>query len=381
SATFDVMLRLLPGDSQKALKHRAPVRFHHGSAEIIGRVYLLGQAELAPGQESPAQLRLDCPTIACPFDHFIIRSYSPVRTIGGGLILDNAPPKHSRRDLPSALSTLSALSAARALPADRTDRTDNTDGAKALLLYLIRRKKKIGASLAELIARTGLLPDAIMPLLKDLAAEIEVIPHDPPLAVERQAFEQLKSEILDFVRAARIANPLSPGVLREELRTRFLPNSPPAYLQFLLDRLQDDKQVTVSGGHVLEYGVQVGLSDEQEKVRQAILAEVGKAGFQPPAFEDLAARLPYPRADIRAIYHYLLQNRELIRISSDIVVLSEQVQLLKDQIRQAFQPGHPFTVADFKDLLNISRKYAIPYLEYLDRERITRRAGDKRILL
>jgi selenocysteine-specific elongation factor len=366
SSTFDVTLRLLPG-AGKPLKHRAPVRFHHGSAELVGRVYLLGRSELGPGQETPAQLRLDAPTIACPFDHFILRSYSPVTTIGGGIILDNAPLK--KRSLSETLSALSELSSA-----------PSAVSYPHLLLHLIKRKKTIGADLTELTARTGLLGPEVALILKKLP-DVVLIPQDPPLAVDKMALDHLKAQLIDYVKDARAANPLSPGVSREELRTRFLPHSSPAYLQYLLDRLQDSKDVTLSGSNVLPYGTQIGLSDTQQAIREAILGQIRNCGYQPPTLDELTSRLPYPKTEFRSVYHFLLQRGELLKITSDIVISSDQVQTLKDQLRSAFQPGQPFTVADFKDLLNISRKYAIPYLEYLDRERVTRRAGDKRILL
>jgi selenocysteine-specific elongation factor len=360
------MLRLLHGTG-KPLKHRAPVRFHHGSAELVGRVYLLGQSELAPGQETPAQLRLDTQTVACPYDHFILRSYSPVTTIGGGIILDNAPPK--KRNVSETLSALSALASA-----------SSAVSYPNLLLHLIKRKKTMGANLRELSARTGLLPQAITPFLKGLP-DVVMIPQDPPLAVDKTALDSLKIQLVDYVKEVRAANPLSPGVPREELRMRFLPHSSATYLQYVLDTLQRSKQITLSGSNVLPYGTQIGLTDAQEAIRQAIVDEITKAGYQPPTLDDLLARLPHPKAELRSVYHFLLQRGELVKITSDLVVLSDQITTLKNQLRSVFQPGQPFTVADFKDLLNISRKYAIPYLEYLDRERVTRRAGDKRILL
>ncbi|MFB3903856.1 MAG: selenocysteine-specific translation elongation factor [Acidobacteriota bacterium] len=362
SATFDVMLRLLPG-AGKPLKHRAPVRLHHGSAELVGRVYLLGQPNLAPGQEAPAQLRLDTPTIACVFDHFILRSYSPVTTIGGGVILDSAPSR--KRNLSETLSALSALS---------------TGSYPDLLLYLIKRKKTLGVDVHALRARTGLLTEAIMPILTKLA-DVVIIPQDPPLAVHKPALDLLKAQLVDHVKNARAANPLSPGVPREELRTRFLPHSSPAYLQYLLDELQATKQVAVSGSNVLPYGAEIGLTGGQGAIREVILREIAQAGYQPPTFDELLSKLPYPKTEARSVYHFLLQRGELVKVTSELVMSSEQIQRLKDKLRSVFQPGQPFSVADFKDLLNISRKYAIPYLEYLDRERVTRRAGDKRILL
>ncbi len=367
SSTFDVMLRLLPGTG-KPLRHRAPVRFHHGSAELVGRVYLLGQTEMAPGQETPAQLRLDTETVACPFDHFILRSYSPVTTIGGGIILDNAPPK--KRNLSETLSALSALASA-----------SSAVSYPNLLLYLVNRKKTTGADVWELTARTGLLAQTITSILKELT-DVTLIPQDPPLAVNTAALDLLKTHLVDYVKNARAANPLSPGVPREELRTRFLAHSGPAYLQYLLDHLQDSKDVTLSGSNILLYGTQIGLTtDGQQAIREAIVAEIRKGGYQPPTLEELMTRLPYPKTELRSVYHFLLQRGELVKITSELVVLSDQITTLKNQLRSMFQPGQPFTVADFKDLLNISRKYAIPYLEYLDRERVTRRAGDKRILL
>lgn len=371
SHMMDAVVHILPSAPQP-LKHRSPIRFHHGSGEFLGRVYLLEGHQIEPGASGLVQLRLDTPTVCCPRDHFILRRYSPLTTIGGGVILDNAPTKHSRRDLPEVLPALKQLW-------NHSPRGGRTADA-ALVEYLVRRKGAEGLDLDELVARTGLLPGYLLETLK-LLDSVVLIPAEPALAVLKTGVDQIKQNILQFVTRFHANNPLAPGVSREELKKRFLGSASGTYFQFVLDELVSGKKIQVDSSTVALYGKRVDLAPEQQKIRDRIFELIEMNGLQPPTQDELLQQLPYPAERVREVYYFLLQKGELVRIGSDIVLPARQVGFLKDRVKQVFPSGQAFTVPQFKDLFNLSRKYAIPYLEFLDRERVTRRLGDKRIVL
>jgi selenocysteine-specific elongation factor len=375
SSVLDVSLTLL-GSSPRPLRHRAPIRFHHGSAELMGRVYLLEGTELAPGRTAPVQIRLDSPTVCFPGDHFVIRSYSPITTIGGGVILDNAPPRRSRKDQTEAARILEGLARRAAM---RADANEAGFGA-ALVEYYVTRSGVEGVALPALVARTGRLEAALLASVRSIPA-LTVVPQEPPLIVQKQASESLMARMAQYVADFQAGNPLSAGVPREELKNRFLARASQAYFQYALGRLEADHRIRVSGGAVTVFGAEAELTAEQEEIRDAVMARIRQAGYQSPPFDDIVRALPGDQSKARDVCHFLVKRGALVRINSEIVLLPEQVLWLKEQVRSRFGKGQQFGVAEFKDVFGVSRKYAIPYLEFLDRERVTRRAGDKRIVL
>ncbi|MGH9338470.1 MAG: selenocysteine-specific translation elongation factor [Acidobacteriota bacterium] len=371
SQMFDISLNLLP-EAPFALKQRSPIRFHHGSGEFIGRIYLLEGSEIRPGQSRLAQVRLDSPTVACPGDRFILRAYSPVTTIGGGAILDNWPPKHRRKTLIHALPRLKELQHTPGSPA--------LQSLPAFLEYFIHSKGHEGMDLPELVSRTGVQKEVILRTLQE-SDSIILAPQDPPLAVERAALDRLKQSLISFVEEFHTRNPLSAGVPREELKKRFLPQAGNAYFQFILQQMESERKIRLSASLAALHSRTLALTPEQQKIRGWIFKALEENPFSPPSLDELARKLPCPAETLGAVYYFLLQQGELIKVSEEIVIPAGQIGALKEQLSRRFSKGESFSVAEFKDHFKVSRKYAIPFLEFLDRQRITRRLGDRRVLL
>ncbi len=367
----NVRVELL-ASSPSPLRHRMPVRFHHGSAEMIARLYLFGQTELKPGGSAIAQLRLEEPAVLLPGDPFILRRYSPQITIGGGVIVDNDPPRVRRRQVPALLEEYDELLRllAEGGPAAR----------RLLLTQRIRRKGVNAAALEELVAATGLRSSVILELIRN-APDIAIIPQDPPFAVAVSVVAELAEKLRAALDDYHSRYPLAAGMPREELRERFLSGVPTPVVQFFFDELRRREIIDGRAGYVALAGSTVRLNDEQERLKARLLESLRQSPFQSPGPASLAKRLGEPVDPVRNLFYYLIESGEILKISEELVVLPEQIEDLLSRMRREFPNGRTFTVSEFKEILGLSRKYAIPVLEYLDRMRVTRRLGDSRTLV
>ena len=170
------------------------------------------------------------------------------------------------------------------------------------------------------------------------------------------------------------------GVSSEEIKKRFFPLASGAYFQHVLDRLSGRGEVETANGKLRKKGHEASLNDEQESIRRRLLSELEAGAWNPPSLPDLCQRLNHADRQIRDVYFYLLDSGEIVRVSEDVVLPVQRLAEIKKRLAERYPPGSAFSVGDFKDLFGISRKFAIPYLEFLDGERITQRVGDQRIL-
>ena len=371
SSMLDAIVHLLP-TAPKGLKDRSAIRFHHGSAELIGRIHPLENDQLRPGESMLVQFRLQSPTVCCPKDHFILRRYSPMTTIGGGVILDGTPQKHRKKDLPDILPELKKL---WSMLTEQDPRLDS-----AFVEYFVKLHRFSGVSLSDLVTRTGFLENYLLDLLKGLDSVVLISP-EPLLAVFRPDLEEFKAKIAQFLADFHSRNPLIVGLPREELKERFFGKAANSYLTFVLNQMENEKKIQIKGSTVSLQGQQLVLNPEQDQAKEHILRLIQSRGLQPPTLEELLETLPYDRRQVRDVYYFLLQQGELIRVSENIVLSPGRITFLQSQLKESFPSGRTLTVPEFKDLFGISRKYAIPFLEFLDRKRITRRIGDKRVVL
>jgi selenocysteine-specific elongation factor len=366
--TLDVRLHYL-ASAPGPLRHRSPVRFHHGTSELVGRVYLLSGDQLSPGTSALCRLRLQDPTVAFPGDRFILRRYSPPTTIGGGIILDHQPGRVRRRDLPKLLAALDELASAL---------EKGVDAERVLVRYLVRREGIRGLDLGALVVRTGLTGKAVEALCAETDGVVWIPQQSRAVwAADLAEREQAAVTLLQEFHASR---PLASGMSREELKRKLLPDSADALFPFLLDRLQQANRVEVRGSTVSLAGRQPDLSPEQQQMRQAMLQWFDTHAFEEASPERLAGILGLAPSAAREVFFFLLQNGDLVRINEDLVLTRCRLEEIRRELRTRFA-GRPFSVPDFKDFLGISRKFAIPLLEYLDRDRFTRRTGDTRVLL
>jgi selenocysteine-specific elongation factor len=343
---FDCALETLP--SAPPIKNRMPVHFHAGTAEIEAEIRLFrGESAVAPGARTYARIVLREPALLLPRDRFIIRRFSPVTTIGGGVVLDIAPPRKT---------------------ADARDRLARIEKASAAeWIELLVRESKAGVSSDELTARTGLLPRQIESAVHG-SKSILVF---PGWLADRTRIDAIRTALIQQIQAFHQGHPLLPGIPKQTLRG----NLPP----ILLDAILNHPQIAVEGDTVRHRSHRVVLQQEETEARVRIESAFEKAGLAVPSVDEALAASGVEPARARTLLQILVREKRLLRITSDLVFHQSAI----DRLRQQLLPlkGRQFTVPEFKDLAGISRKYAIPLLEFLDSQKITRREGDKRLVL
>jgi selenocysteine-specific elongation factor len=345
---IDAQLDLLP--SARPLKHRAPVHFHAGTAEIEAEVRMLeSRAALQPGNRAWVRIVLREPALLLPGDRFIIRMFSPVITIGGGVVADVSERRYRKPDdVAGRLATLASSDA----------------GARIALLV---REQPFGISPADLVARTGLTGREVA----EAAAKVQITSVGE-WYVDRAWMQSARDRMVKQVRAFHQANPLLPGIPRQELREG-LP-------QFVLDALLADARDLVSEGQVVRLRAhRVVLKEDEEQARAKIERAFEQAGLAVPALDEVLAQSGVEAARARSILQILLRERKLVRVAGDLVFHHGAIVQLRGLL--AARKGQRFGVPEFKEWTGVSRKYAIPLLEFLDREKVTRREGDQRVVL
>jgi selenocysteine-specific elongation factor len=356
SSRMDVKLSLLP--SAKALKHGARVHLHAFTVEAIATVNLYEDRQLKPGAEAFAQLRLSNPLLLAPEDRFIIRQFSPVVTIGGGLVLDAAPVQKM------ALEARMAFLKSQA-----------SGDPKANLLARIARRAQQGLALSQAVAETGWPKDVIEAQLKQKPAVVSL----GNLLIQTQAFEQVKREILEAAEEFHKQNRLAAGMTAASLREGAHSNA--EVFNASLDALLQDRKIETVGELLRLPGRGVVMKDEESESRKVIEQTFAAAGLRVPALKDVLAGLKIDQARAHKIMTLLLREKVLIKVSDDLVFHQAALTQLRQTLAAQKLLSPRLDVARFKELTGVSRKYAIPLLEYLDRERVTKRVGDERVIL
>jgi selenocysteine-specific elongation factor len=353
----DVSLTLLP--SAKALKDRARVHLHAYTFETIATVALFGQKQVAPGETALAQLRLAEPTLLLPGDRFIMRQFSPVVTIGGGVVLD-ASPISRMPGLEAFLNTLAE------------------GDVQSILRARIARRSHAGITLAQLIAETGWRRQVIETHLVARVGQADLF-RIGDLVVHLPALEGLKISIIGTVASFHKKNPLVAGIGKEELRDQTQASS--EVFLAALEMLVREKKLEAAGEIVHLPGRGVVMKDEEAKSHKIIEQAFASAGLKVPALKDVLAGLKVDKARAQKIVTLLLRDKVLVKISEDLVFHRDVLVDLRKRMSSEKAKSPHIDVARFKTMTGLSRKYAIPLLEYLDREHVTRRSGDERVIL
>jgi selenocysteine-specific elongation factor len=357
---LDARLVLLP--SAPPLKSRSRV---HGTTETIAEVALLEGEKLVPGQSAFAQLRLREPILALPGDRFIIRRFSPVATIGGGAVLDPLAPLHRRKDT-NVLPLLATLER----------------GDKDAIVAMLAAAEPGGLPLARLIARTGWLAAEAREAIERLTAKgtLAILEEDPLTVVPAAAVDALAPRIRQELEKFHRANPLVVGVPKEDLRG--LAGAKPEVFRAALAKLTTARAITFAGDLVQSAGREIALLPEEARAKELIAAEFDRAGLAVPRFEEVLGKLPVEKQRAQKILQILLREKTLVKIAADLVFHQSAVARLREMVANYKKTkGTQLPIAAFKDLTGVTRKYAIPLLEFLDRERVTRRVGDDRVIL
>ena len=354
---FDVEVSLLA--SAKPLKDRARVHFHAYTSETIARVVLYGNKQLAGGESGFAQLRLARPTLLVPGDRFIIRQFSPVITIGGGLVVENAPP-HKFQNTAEYVQVLQQLSAA---------------DVEAIGVRVSAAGMR-GITIAETMARTGWTRKRVIMMLPSLPQISRV----GDFLITNSALEQIQKDLLSTLDTFHQNNPLVVGISREELRGHF-ENIPQEVFTRVVEGTLQAGKFEPSGELVRLPGRGVVMKDEEAESKKIIEDAFSSAGLKVPAMKDVLASLKVDRARAQKIVTLLLRDKVLVKISEDLLFHKNALNDLRKRMTDEKARSARIDVARFKELTGVTRKYAIPLLEYLDREHVTRRVGDERLIL
>lgn len=358
SSRLDVSLSLLA--SARPLKSGSRLHFHAFASETIANVQLYEQNVLKPGGEAFAQLRLAKPVLLVPGDRFIIRQFSPVVTIGGGVVLDPVPAK----------MTMSAR--VQFLQSQINGTVPDQ------LLARIARRGEDGIAVAQLITESGRTGEETAQHITKLTSDHKIVKRGD-LLISAQSFVSFLSTLGRLVSEFHARNPLVPGISREELREQAKLSSP-AFAAALDEAVKSGK-LALSGDLVHLPGRGVVMKDEEAASRKTIEQAFASAGLKVPALKDVLSGLKVDRARAQKLVTLLLRDKVLIKVSDDLVFHHSAVADLRKTIAAQKTRSPKIDVGRFKDLTGVSRKYAIPLLEYLDRERVTKRVGDERVIL
>jgi selenocysteine-specific elongation factor len=366
---IDTRLSLLP--TAKPLKHGARVHLHSYTMETVAEIRLFDAKELRPGDEQWVQLKLREPALLLPQDRFIVRQFSPLVTIGGGFILDAFPPARTplQYDVATFLTTLT------------------TGSPENVLAALVKRRGVSGLHMREVPAEMNIRLEQIKPLV----ARVPDLQQCDQILISGIEFRYVAKTIREAVKQFHDANPLSPGISREELReranvtikqqTRDRAKIAVEVFQGVLYSLADRKDLEFAGEIVRLSGRGVVLKDEEAESKKIIEQAFSSAGLQVPALYNVLGGLKVDKARAQKIVTLLLRDKVLVKISDELVFHQSALQQLRGQLAAYKTKSPKIDVGKFKELTGVSRKYAIPLLEYLDRERVTKRVGDERVIL
>ena len=359
---LDGTLELLE-DAPRPVKTRDRVRFHAGTQEVMARVLPVGRAELAPGSACHARFRLEAPVVALPGDRFVVRSYSPIVTIGGGTVLDIAPPRFKRKG-PALAEHLALLAAG---------------GPAEVLEEHLKQAGAAGARVSDLRARTPFGPEQLGRLLADLQQAGRTLAVDREWYLHRDASDRLRTQTLGVLEAFHRENPLRAGISREELRSRVGQAQERVFGQ-LLTALESEGVVKSDRDQVRLASHTIRLSPDQDRVVKGLEADFRAAGAAPPSPEEALGRYGVKGTEKSELFQSLVADRTLVRVKESLFFHAEALRAVQEQLVALLRQKKEIGPADFKDLFGVSRKYAIPLMEYFDAQRVTMRVGERRVL-
>jgi len=365
SHRLDVRLLLLKS-AARPLKNRARVHFYLGAAETLGRVVLLDREELAPGAMAYAQMELEEQAVVAGGDRFVIRSYSPMQTIGGGTVIDPRPKRRHKRFREEVLDALATRE--RGAPAELVEQ------------YLSGNTGLPDST--EVATGAGLPEDEVSEAARELAGEgkLKIINGDGrAYLVLTDTYRRRAGEIEKLLQSYHREFPLREGYPKEELRSRKFQALNSKILQYMLQEMERDGLLRDAARAVALPDFKPGPNPEQERRISGIYKMLEDARFLPPAWGELCRKAGLGEAAGTEILQYLLRSGEMVKVAEDLYFHREVLREAREKVAGYLREKGEISVGEMRDLLETSRKYALPLLEYFDREKVTRRVGDKRL--
>jgi selenocysteine-specific elongation factor len=366
SHMIDIQLELLES-APRPLKHRAKIRFHTGTAEHLATIILLDRQELKPGERTFAQIRLDQPTAVLRGDRFVLRSYSPVLTIGGGAVLHPLPRKHkgsAKREAAKALEKLF--------------NSPDPD----IILWHLQDAGWAGLGEVELRIRTNVPQKFLEKTLQQFTSARKVVLYDKEnrRLIHPDALEEMKSSVTAILADYHSHFPLKAGMSKEEIPALLSKPIDAKLYNFVLRQLAEAGQVAQEMEWVRLTTHKVALSKDEDTIRQKIEKAFGESGLRPPFFKEVASGLPGTSKQHQEVLEWMLAKGILLKTKEEIYFHAAALAELQNRLVTWLREHGEITTTQFKEMTGASRKYTIPLLEYFDAQKVTIRVGEVRKL-
>ncbi len=356
----------------KALKHRARVRIHLGTAEIFGRVSLMDRDELAPGETTGVQLLLEEPVSVWPGDRYVIRSYSPIATIGGGAVLGNLSPRKRKR-------------------ATNRDQKVNREIFKVLqhgsqedrILLFLKESGIAGLTFDELAIRMGIFAKHLKKVLNDPLStrKIVVVDSASQRYLEKNIADGVIASILENLSRYHQENPLQEGLPKEELRSGVGKTVDQRVFQFCLNDLIKKEKVVQDESLVRLSTHQVALKADEKQLQNDLMEWYRQKGLATATIKETMEQFhEYQESLVKEVLSLLLREEKLMKISESLYYDAQLLLKLQEEMVAFIRAEGEIDAPRFKEMTGLTRKFSIPILEYFDRVKLTIRIGDKRIL-
>lgn len=366
SHRLDLRVRLLAGE-EKPLVNRARVRVHLGTAEILARVILLESEEMLPGDTGFAQLECEQPMVAARGDRVVIRSYSPMRTIGGGTIIDPGPPKRKRFDKgvidilttkekgePEDLVRQFVLSSSAIV----FNEDDISNG-------LGLDRQVTGAAIEKLVAR----------------GELRLFTSDgKSYYIPDLVFGRKSTEMISALDRYHLKYPLRPGISKEEIRSKHFKILNNKLFNALLALFEEHNIIRVSVESIARWGFEPGPKPEQKQVFEKIRQRFLITDLLTPSWDEIISEFKLDAVDAEEVLNFFLNSGILVKLEDNVIIHSENLAGARETIVKFLKEKNEISLGEARDLLKTSRKFALPIMDYFDKEKVTRRVDDKRVL-
>lgn len=365
SYLLDASISYLKSNAKPA-KNRTRVRFHTGTVEIMGNLILLDQETLKPGENGFIQLRLDAPVTCVKNDRFVLRSFSPVRTIGGGEILNPLPPKH-KRFKPEVIEGLEILTA------DEPDKT---------VSFFASHAGFSGVSFADLKIMTNLPEKRLNLSLQGLMTSRTLLQIDKEARIflHKDNLDELTALVREHLSKYHKTNPLKGAMPRAELLSKLPKDVSTKLFNLMLNQMVKEQEVVQEEDSVRLFAHKVALQVEEADVKRKIEQTYLKEGLSPPFFREMVKTLDMDQKAAMNVLMLLINEGRIVRTKDDLYFHVDHIERLKEQVTAFLLEKGELSTAAFKDIVNVSRKYIIPLIEYLDSIHLTIRVGDMRQL-
>ncbi len=365
SYMVDVDMNFL-ASNPKPIKNRTLVRFHTGTSEILGNLILLDREELSPGDSAVAQLRLNSPVTLIKEDRFVIRSYSPVRTIGGGEVLNPIPQKHKQFHA-ATIAGLKQLS-------DQTP--------QEIISYHVKESGFAGLAYSDLRIMTNVPDRQLENILQDQLSQKIIIQSDKEnrTFIHNKTLEQLKTDMGTYLEGYHQAYPLKTGMPKEELKTKFPVTLAPKLFNLTLNMMIKTDQIVQEENTVRLAAHTISLGADQADVKDQILNTYLDSGLQPPYFKELSKDLNIDPAGSKELLMHLVEEGHLVKTKEDLYFHTSAIDDLKKKLVEFLENNGEITTPQFKEMTGVSRKFVIPLAEFFDAKNVTLRVGDVRKL-